>query len=65
MSANEYHLDPIGIESVNSIARNVPRTVGYVRKLLGLLCFFRRYIKDLACLFMSFQIHLRNKIAVH
>ena len=48
VSADGHRLDPAGIESVKSIAKNTPKTVGDVRKLLGLLGYFRRYIKDFA-----------------
>ncbi len=48
VSADGYRLDPTGIESVKSIVKNTPKTVGDVRKLLGLLGYFRRYIKDFA-----------------
>ena len=48
VSADGHRLDPAGIESVKSLAGTPPKTVGDVRKLLGLLGYFRRYIKDFA-----------------
>ena len=46
MSAEGYKLDPSTTEPVESLKKTPPRTVGEVRKLVGLLSYYRRYIKD-------------------
>eukprot|EP00794_Sanderia_malayensis_P014743 gene14743-16284_t len=48
VSTDGYCLDPVRIESVSAIARTTPKRVGGVCKLLGLLGYLRRYIKDFA-----------------
>ena len=46
MSAEGYKLDPSTTEPVENLKKTPPRTVGEVRKLVGLLSYYRRYIKD-------------------
>ena len=46
MSAEGYKLDPSTPEPVENLKRTPPRTIGEVRKLAGLLSYYRRYIKD-------------------
>ena len=46
MSAEGYKLDHSTTEPVENLKKTPPRTVGEVRKLVGLLSYYRRYIKD-------------------
>ena len=46
MSAEGYKLDPSTTEPVENLKKTTPRTIGEVRKLVGLLSYYRRYIKD-------------------
>ena len=48
VSGTEYRLDPERIKAVNALKDTVPRTIGDVRQLLGLLWYYRRYIKNFA-----------------
>ena len=46
LSAEGYRMDPANTKAVNALKESKPRTVGDVRKLLGLLGYYRRYIQD-------------------
>ena len=46
VSAEGYQMDPSNTEPVKSLTENTPKTVGDLRKLVGFLGYFRRYIKD-------------------
>ena len=61
MSAEGYRMDPSNTEPVKSLTENTPKTVGDLRKLLGFLGYFRRYIKDFARLARPlFQLLQKN-----
>ena len=44
--ADGYKLDPSGIAPVLNLAKNPSKTVGEVRQIIGLLGYYRKYIKD-------------------
>ena len=44
--AEGYKLDPSTTEPIEYLKKTPPRTVGEFRKLVGLLSYYRRYIKD-------------------
>ena len=46
MSAEGNKLDPSTTGPVENLKKTPPRTIGEVRKLDGLLSYYRRYIKD-------------------
>ena len=46
VSAEGYRLDRNKIEAVSTLKNSIPRTIGDVRKLLGLLGYYRRYIEN-------------------
>lgn len=46
VSADGYRLDSSNLESVMKLKDSTPGTVGEVRKLLGLIGYYRRYIQD-------------------
>ena len=48
VSAEGYRLDRNKIEAVSTLKNSIPRTIGDVRKLLGLLGYYRRYIENFA-----------------
>ena len=48
VSASGYRLDPANVEAVLSLKKSNPSTVGEVRKLLGLLGYYRKYIPNFA-----------------
>ena len=48
VSASGYRSDPANVEAVLSLKKSNPSTVGEVRKLLGRLGYYRRYIQNFA-----------------
>ena len=48
VSAEGHRLDTKNTEVIQSIRKTHPKTVGEVRKLLGFLGYYRRYVKDFA-----------------
>ena len=48
VSASGYRLDPANVETDLSLKKSNPSTVGEVRKLLGLLGYYRKYIPNFA-----------------
>ena len=46
VSSEGYKLDMDGIKPILNLQNSTPNTVGDVRKLVGLLGYYRRYIKD-------------------
>ena len=46
MSADGYKLDPANIKPLLQLQNSIPKTIGYVRRLVGLLGYYRRYIKN-------------------
>ena len=48
VSAAGYRLDHSNVEAVRTLNDSKPSTVGKVRRLLGLLGYYRRYIQNFA-----------------
>ena len=46
VSADGYRADPSNVKAVLALKETNPKTVGDVRKLLGLLGYYRNYIQD-------------------
>ena len=46
VSAEGYKLDPATVAPVLNLAKTPPKTVGQVRQVLGLLGYYRRFIRD-------------------
>ena len=46
VSPEGYKLDPASIKPILHLQKSIPKTVGDVRRLLGLLGYYRRYIKN-------------------
>ena len=46
VSADGYRVDPSNVKAVLALKETNPKTVGDVRKLLGLLGYYRKYIQD-------------------
>ena len=46
VSADGYRVDPSNVKAVLALKETNPKTVGGVRKLLGLLGYYRKYIWD-------------------
>ena len=61
VSAEGYRMDSANTEPVKSLTENTPKTVGELRRHLGFLGYFRRYIKDFAMLAKPlFQLLQKN-----
>ena len=48
VTKNGYCMDPSNADAVWSLKRYPPKTIGSLRKILGFLSYYRRYIKDFA-----------------
>ena len=48
VSEHSYRTDPENTKAVSTLENNPPETVGGVRKIIGLLGYYCRYIKDFA-----------------
>ena len=48
VSPEEYRIDPSNVKVVQELKNSVPKQAGDIRKLLGLLGYYRRYIPDFA-----------------
>ena len=46
VSADGYRVDPSNVKAILALKETNPKTVGDVRKLLGLLVYYRKYIQD-------------------
>ena len=46
VSADGYQVDSSNVKAVLALKETNPKTVGNVRKLLGLLGYYRKYIQD-------------------
>ena len=46
VSKSGHRIDPEGTKAVTSLKESQPRTAGEVRKMTGLLSYYRRYIKN-------------------
>lgn len=48
VSKEGYRMHPENIKAVTNLTKTTPRTIGDVRKLLGLLSYYRRYVPNFA-----------------
>ena len=46
VAADGYRLDPKNIQSVTELVKQKPKTLGEVRRLLGMVGYFRKYIAN-------------------
>ena len=46
VSAEGYKFNPATIAPVLNLAKTSPKMVGQVRQIVGLLCYYRQYIRD-------------------
>ena len=46
VAADRYRLDPTNIQSVTELVKQKPKTLGEVRRLLGMVSYFRKYIAN-------------------
>ena len=63
VSADGYKLDPTSIAPVLNLAKNPPKTVGEVRQIIGLLEYYRKYIKDFSRIAKPIYDLLATKLA--
>ena len=63
VSANGYKLDQSSIAPVLNLAKNPPKTVGEVRQIIGLLGYYRKYIKDFSHIVKPIYDLLATKLA--
>ena len=63
VSANGYKLDLSSIAPVLNLAKNPPKTVGEVRQIIGLLGYYRKYIKDFSRIAKPIYDLLTTKLA--
>ena len=61
VSADGYRVDPSNVKAVLALKKTNPKTVGDVRKLLGLLGYYRNYIQDFSRIgnfrYIKIQLH--------
>ena len=48
MSGDGYRMDPGCVKAIEKLKETMPKTVGEVRQLAGILSYYRRYIKNFA-----------------
>ena len=48
MSGDGYRMDPGCVQAIEKLREVIPKTVGEVRQLAGILSYYRRYIKNFA-----------------
>ena len=48
VAADGYRLDPENIQSVTELVKQKPKTLGEVKRLLGMVCYFRKYIANIS-----------------
>ena len=48
VSKDGYCMDPSNADTVRSLKGNPPKTIGSLRKIIGFLSYYWRYIKDFA-----------------
>ena len=46
VAADGYRLNPKNIRAVKDLVRQKPKTLGYARRLLGMIGYFRKYIPN-------------------
>ena len=63
VSADGYKLDPTSIAPVLNLAKNPPKTVGEVHQIIGLLGYYRKYIKDFSHIAKPIYDLLPTKLA--
>ena len=63
VSADGYKLDPTSIAPVLNLAKNPLKTVGEVCQIIGLLGYYRKYIKDFSHIAKPIYDLLATKLA--
>ena len=48
VSGDGYRMDPESVRAVEKLKETLPKTVGEVRQLAGILSYYRRYIRNFA-----------------
>ena len=48
ISEQGYTIDPVNTKAISCLKENPPKTVGEIRKVVGLLGYYRRYIRNFA-----------------